>query len=197
MKNIIEYKIPFSSKNIEIQVREFLNYYGKDKTVFHSYEVANKAKELAEKFNVPKDKAYLAGLLHDISVVIPDDERIEIQKSLGEEVLKEEEKLPMILHQKQSVCIAKELFNIKDREILSAIECHTTLKKNASSLDKVVFIADKIKWDRDHSAPYLKQLNKALDISLDQGCKTYIEWALTDIFVLHPWLKDAMCDLGM
>ncbi len=35
----------------------------------------------------------------------------------------------MILHQKQSVCIAKELFNIKDREILSAIECHTTLKK--------------------------------------------------------------------
>lgn len=164
MKNIIEYKIPFSSKNIEIQIREFLNYYGKDKTVFHSYEVANKAKELAEKFNVPKDKAYLAGLLHDISVVIPDDERIELQKSLGEEVLKEEEKLPMILHQKQSVCIAKELYNIKDR---------------------------------DHSAPYLKQLNKALDISLDQGCKTYIEWALTDIFVLHPWLKDAMCDLGM
>ncbi|EOE6429829.1 hypothetical protein ACKPC0_001697 [Enterococcus hirae] len=49
MKNIIEYKIPFSSKNIEIQVREFLNYYEKDKTVFHSYEVANKAKELAEK----------------------------------------------------------------------------------------------------------------------------------------------------
>ena len=96
-----------------------------------------------------------------------------------------------------TIFIAKELFNIHDKEILSAIECHTTLKKGASDLDKVVFIADKIKWDRGYSAPYLNRLNEALDISLDKGCKVYINWALSDILVMHPWLKDAMDDLEM
>ncbi|WP_438761580.1 hypothetical protein [Enterococcus sp. AZ194] len=64
-------------------------------------------------------------------------------------------------------------------------------------MDKVVFIADKIKWDRNQSAPYLYQLNRALEKSLDDGCRVYIRWALTDIIVLHPWLKEAMEDLGM
>ena len=136
-------------------------------------------------------------LNHEIvQLLIPNEERVKLQKHLKREVLKEEERFPMILHQKQSAFIAEELFNIYDEEILSAIECHTTLKREASDLDKVVFIADKIKWDRSDSAPYLDQLNVALDISLDEGCKVYINWVLSDILVLHPWLKDAMLDLN-
>lgn len=101
----------------------------------------------------------------------------------------------MILHQKQSVFISREVFGIKDEEILSAIESHTTLRKNASQLDKLIFIADKVKWDRNYKAPYLDELNTALQESLDDACRVYIIWALSDIIVLHPWLKDAMDDL--
>lgn len=197
MNKIMAYQIPFRSKELKQQVEEFLNYYGKEKVNEHSYQVADEARKLAEKFNLSAEKAYVAGLLHDISVVIPNEERVALQRSLNKEVLKEEEILPMILHQKQSVFVAEELFGIQDAEILSAIECHTTLRKNASDLDKVVFIADKVKWDRDDSAPYLEELNQALTQSLDEGCRVYIRWALSDIIVLHPWLKDAMDDLAL
>lgn len=197
MKTIEDYKINFKSIDLKEQVKEFLTYYKKADTVIHSFEVAEEARKLAEIFNVSTEKAYKAGLLHDISVVIPNEERVKLQKFLNEELLEEEYILPMILHQKQSVFIARKIFNINDVEILSAIECHTTLRKNERDLDKVVFLADKLKWDRSHNAPYLPMLTQALSISLDEGCRVYINWALSDVVVLHPWLKDSMQDLNV
>ena len=197
MKQIKDYQIEFSTKDLKEQVEEFFYFYQKKETASHSLEVAMEAKKLARRFNVSEEKAYKAGLLHDISVVIPNEERVSLQKELGAEVLEVERELPMILHQKQSVFIAKEIFKIEDEDILSAIECHTTLKRNASDLDKVIFIADKVKWDRDDRAPYLDELVKVLDYSLDEACRIYINWALTDIVVMHPWLEQAMVDLGI
>ncbi len=197
MKTITEYKIDFKSTELKEQVQEFFDHYSKSETAIHSFEVANEAQRLASLLGLSEEKAFIAGLLHDISVVIPNEERIPLQISLNQVVLEEEKELPMILHQKQSVFVSTEIFGIKDKEILSAIESHTTLRKNATQLDKLIFIADKIKWDRSHSAPYLDELNKALKISLDDACKVYINWAMTDIVVLHPWLTDAMDDLNI
>ena len=53
-------------------------------------------------------------------------------------------KYHFLLHQRISTIIANEKFDIKDQDILSAIECHTTLKKDANDYDKAVFLADKI-----------------------------------------------------
>jgi len=197
MKKIAEYKIDFENIELKEQVQEFFNHYNKSDTALHSFEVANEAQRLAYILGLSEEKAFKAGLLHDISVVIPNEERVPLQESLNKVVLKEEKELPMILHQKQSVFISTEVFGIKDKEILSAIESHTTLRKDATQLDKLIFIADKIKWDRNDSAPYLDDLEKALQISLDEACRVYINWALGDIVVLHPWLKDAMDDLNI
>ena len=41
--------------------------------------------------------------------------------------------------------MAEKIFDITDNEILSAIECHTTLKGKYSQLDLVVFVANKNK----------------------------------------------------
>ncbi|OLF95341.1 Hydrolase (HAD superfamily) [Bacillus licheniformis] len=35
----------------------------------------------------------------------------------------------MIIHQKLSKVMARDLFQVADEDILNAIECHTTLKK--------------------------------------------------------------------
>lgn len=55
-----------------------------------------------------------------------------------------EEKYHFLLHQRISTIIANEEFDIKDQDILSAVQCHTTLKKDANDYDKAVFLADKI-----------------------------------------------------
>lgn len=106
--------------------------------------MGKEARKIAERFNANADSAEIAGYLHDISAVYSNDVRIQVSYDLGIEVLSEEEAFPMIIHQKISKEMARDIFNIMDQEILDAVGCHTTLKKNSTILDKVLFVADKI-----------------------------------------------------
>jgi predicted HD superfamily hydrolase involved in NAD metabolism len=163
-------------------------------TTLHSKAVAEEAVKLAERFDTDPKKAQIAGLLHDISAVIPFKNRIEIAEELNLDILDEERTFPMIIHQKLSAFIASESFGIQDDAILSAIRCHTTLKKNPSKLDKIIFVADKIQWDQTGTPPYLKGLHDQLQISLDHGTFFFLDylWQRRDTLkVVHPWLKDA------
>lgn len=164
----------------------------------HSLRVAEKARFLAKQFGADEDLAEIAGLLHDISGVYPIDERVELCRKLNIEVLLDEEKCPMILHQKISKVMATEIFNISNKEILEAISCHTTLKSNASQLDMVLFIADKIEWDQKGLPPYIDEVEKALAISLELSAFKFIKYQMDNkenLKVIHPWLLDAYLDL--
>lgn len=100
----------------------------------------------------------------------------------------------MIVHQKLSALMARELFGITDAEVLSAIGCHTTLKANASPLDKTLFVADKIAWDQQGRPPYLTDLLAALERSLDGAALVYLDylWERRETLpVLHPWVRAA------
>ena len=129
------------SGDIKNDVSSFLEYHKHPRIADHSMKVADEAKRLARKFGLDENSAAIAGLLHDISVVFPNDKRIEVAKALGIDLLIEEETFPMIIHQKISRVMAKELFGISDDIILNAIGCHTTLRANASALDLVEVIS--------------------------------------------------------
>ena len=86
-------------------------------------------------------------------------EMYEFAKMRGLEIDPAEEKYHALLHQRVSKIIAQEEFGITDSDILNAIECHTTLRKNASLYDKIIFIADKISWDQKGVPPYYDFLN--------------------------------------
>ncbi len=149
---------------------------------------------LAERFGVSVPQAEAAGWLHDISAVIPNEKRIRAALDYGLEVLPEEEKLPMIVHQKLSALMARKLFQINDAEVLSAVGCHTTLKADASPLDKVVFVADKIAWDQIGEPPYLTDLLLALQRSLHEAAFAYLDylWKRRETLpVIHPWVVAA------
>ena len=81
-----------------------------------------------------------------------------------------------------------------DAAILSAIGCHTTLRKDATLLDKVVFVADKIAWDQPGTPPYLDAIQAALNDSIDRAAFVYLDylWQMRDTLrVIHPWLREA------
>jgi len=165
----------------------------------HCIRVANEAHQLAEKFGSEPEKAYIAGLLHDISDIIPLGQAVSAAREFGLDVLPEEISCPMSLHQRLSVIVAREVFNVKDEAILRAIECHTTLKAHATLLEKIVFIADKIEWDQPRENPYLSGIKKQLEISLDSAVFYYVNCLWQDrenLFVIHPWLIDAYKDLS-
>jgi len=183
-----------STGKIVDDVPRFLELFGYQKTAEHCSAVASKAKELAKRFNSDSSKAEQAGYLHDVSAVIPNEKRIDFAQSQSVEILAEEIQYPMIIHQKLSVILAREAFGVIDNEILSAIGCHTTLKAKPTLLDKVVFLADKIAWDKDGGPPYLSKVVKAMDESLDVAVLEYLNYLWerrSQLKVIHPWLIEA------
>lgn len=184
------------SGNLKADIKRLLQQHHLERTYNHLANVAAKAKELSLQFSGNKKKTEVAAWLHDISAIIPDDQRIDVSRALGIDILPEEKALPMIIHQKLSVPIARDAFGIEDAEVLSAIECHTTLKANPSLTDKIVFLADKIAWDQPDLPPCLNDIMNALETSLEQAVLVYLEYLHKEVReksgIIHPWAIDAI-----
>ncbi|PZD97234.1 HAD family hydrolase [Paenibacillus sambharensis] len=190
--------IPNFTGDLRNDVNEFLIRNGHGETAEHCLKVGEESERIAVKFNEPADLALYAGYLHDISAVYPNEIRIEIARSLGIQVLPEEEIFPMIIHQKLSRQMSIDIFKITNEDVLNAVGCHTTLRKESTKLDRVLFVADKIAWDQKGSPPYLNELLAKLEVSLEHAAFEYISylWSQREkLKVLHPWLADAYFEL--
>jgi predicted HD superfamily hydrolase involved in NAD metabolism len=180
--------------NIFFDIENLLMKYNKQNVLIHSKNVSNMALRLSKRFGSDLYKIKLASYLHDISCIIPNENRISVSEILNIEILKEERDFPMIIHQKLSKEIALKIFNVDDEEILNAIECHTTLKSNPQKMDMILFIADKIKWDQKGIPPYLKLVKNNLKKSLENGIKEYLNYIMDNkdkLKVIHPKLLEA------
>lgn len=90
-------------------------------------------------------------------------------------------------------------YSISNQNILNAVGCHKTLRKNATLLDNVLFVADKIEWDQAGSPPYINEILLELNKSIHHASYAYINflWKQREkLRVVHPWLKDAFEDLS-
>lgn len=114
-----------------------------EKRYIHTLGTADCAKELAQKFGLNSEKAYLAGLLHDCAKCFSNEKLLDIiHQHLDVE---ECEMLNYkTLHAPVSAYIAEKEFKITDKEILSAIRWHTLGRLDMTDFEKIVFIADKI-----------------------------------------------------
>lgn len=187
------------SGNLARDVAVFLRLHNQSATIRHSGNVALEARKLAIRFGVDQESTTSAAWLHDISIIYPNEDRLLVAKALGISPLPEEEAFPLIIHQRISEVMAREIFGIKNASVLSAVGCHTTLKKNASGLDKVLFVADKIKWDQEGNPPYLNKILSALDVSLDMAAFSYLEfmWEKRNTLkIIHPWFREAYMQLA-
>ncbi len=127
----------------------------------HSIGVAETAEKLAERFNLDKEKAYFAGLLHDCAKCLPKDEQINIIKNFLD--VEECEMInPKIFHAPVGAYYAENRFGVNDEEILSAIRWHTIGKLSMSDFEKIIFIADKIE-PRTRPQSYIDFIKPELD----------------------------------
>ena len=139
-------------------VSEILNelkeiYKSKPNRLKHVLGVRDTAKELGIIHNADLSKLELAALLHDITKYYSEEENINIIKKHyknSAEVLKEFNK--HILHAFSAKIIAKDVYNITDSDILSAIENHTIGKTDMNIYEKIIFISDYIEPNRTYES---------------------------------------------
>ena len=116
----------------------------------HSIGVANTAVKLAEKFSVDKDKAYIAGLLHDCAREFENDELPAEAEKRGIKIGEIEKAVPLLLHAYIGAKMIGEIYQVDDAEISQAIYRHTVGAKNMSDLDKIIYFADMIEPNRNY-----------------------------------------------
>lgn len=125
------------------QIKKWLKENLNEERYIHTLGTADCAKELAAKYNLDSEKAYLAGLLHDCAKCFSNDKLLDIiHKNLNVEQC--EMLNYKTLHAPVSAYIAEKEFNVQDKEILSAIRWHTLGRLDMSDFEKIIFLADKI-----------------------------------------------------
>lgn len=135
----------------------------------HSLSVAKTAYEIALLNGLDPQKAFLAGLLHDSGKDYP----IEEQRSLTNQYFASFEPVKdFALHQFVSAYLAKEIYGVKDPEILEAIQYHCTGKGDMSPMQKCIYAADKVEPTRQFPT---RKGRLACYRNLDQGFKVVLE----------------------
>ncbi|AYJ01125.1 hydrolase [Candidatus Phytoplasma ziziphi] len=133
------------------------NFRNDDERLNHILSVCRKAVQLARFYKVDIEKAQIASLLHDYTK----NESLEFHLSLlNKTKINKYKQAPFIYHAfSAAICVKKE-FNIKDRQILNAIQKHVWGHINMSKLDKIIFISDKIEDNRNYpNVDYLRKLS--------------------------------------
>ncbi len=154
----------------------------------HSMNVAESAKDLAGKYGANTEKAYICGVLHDITK----EEELDIQERYinlaGESLSDEEKHTPKIYHQVSGAAYCRLELGITDPEILSAIRYHTTGRANMSLMEKIVYTADLISAERDY--PDVGVMRKKAYEDLNQAMLYALEFTIKKLIggnsFIHP-----------
>ena len=144
----------------------------------HTLSVSYTCVCLAMRYGYPLEKAEIAGLLHDCAKCYPEDSYVSRCSKHGIPLTDEEKAAPAVLHAKLGAWMAKERYGIKDKEILSAIACHTTGKPGMGLLDKILYIADYIEVRRD-KADNLPAMRRLAFEDIDEALFQIVEGTLT------------------
>ncbi|MFQ3854029.1 bis(5'-nucleosyl)-tetraphosphatase (symmetrical) YqeK [Staphylococcus sp. 2S1] len=155
-----------------------------EKRFNHSLRVAETAVKLAEIYDGDKDKAELAGILHDYCKY--DDlgsmYQIVTQNELDSNLLSYGSE---ILHGPVATIIMNQQFNVTDEEVLLAIKNHTTGRAQMTKTEKLIFIADYIEPGRQ--TPGVEEIR---DLAYNQGSLDKTIYEISKRTVLYLINKD-------
>ncbi len=159
-----------------------------DRLYRHSVGVAETAAALAVRYGGDRQRAYLAGLLHDYGKAYTREELCQKAELLGlrlDRITLAEKRL---LHAPVGAALLQHELGLTDPAVLKAVAYHTTGREKMSLLEKVLYLADLIEPERDFDGvEKLREiaftcLDAALLAAVDQTIQSVIRRGL----LLHP-----------
>ncbi len=149
------------------RIKEYAKTVLSEKRFAHTVNVAEEARRIAVLWGADADKAYLAGIIHDIAKEVPKSQALEALTRYGYNPDETERLNPELLHGKLAAYIAKDKFGIDDEEVLSAVAYHTTGRPAMSLLEKIIYVADFTEPGRCY--PEADEIRRLADQNLDKA----------------------------
>lgn len=153
----------------------------------HTLGVAETARQMARRFGADEDKAALAGLLHDCAKCMTLSQMVKSAKGMKLDPVMKESKA--LMHAVAGMCVAQNVYNVDDPEVLGAIRWHTTGCAEMTKLEKIVYLADIIEPNRK-MYPGLEALRALCESDLDAAMHEALRMSLAHVQeqgkTLHP-----------
>lgn len=150
-----------------------------NKRYIHSCNVADMCVTLAEIFGEDTEKAYVAGILHDIRKEA-DRDVLEKEIELSGYYIDPAERIaPKTWHGIASAYYAKNVLKIEDNDILNAIRFHTVARPHMSRLEKIVYLSDVVSIERDYGD--VEQYRAYAKENLDNAMYRVLRWHIPEM----------------
>lgn len=166
---------------------------------YHSLNVADEAKRLAKKYGADEEKAFTAGLIHDIMKDTDYSVQKEIIEKYSGKMTAVELANPKIWHAVSGEAFLRHKLNVTDEEILTAVRYHTTGRAGMSLLEKVVYIADYTSAERDY--PDVDVIRQKAENSLEEAMLYGLQFTINENVsaarVIHPDSIDAYNEVAV
>ncbi len=128
----------------------YLEQHLSPKRFKHSCNVARAARQLAQRYGADVEKAYFAGLMHDIckEMLFEDQERLMLEGDFAPDLAERHSK--KLWHGIAGAQLLRKEFGVEDRDILNAVRFHTVGRPEMSLLEEIIYMADMISDERDY-----------------------------------------------
>ncbi len=146
----------------------------------HIEGVVAEARRLALLHGADEERAVLAAWGHDIARALSPAELLSEARRLDLAVDPVEEEAPILLHGPVGASILNGDYAIDDAEVLAVARYHTTARAAMSTLEKVVFVADKIEAGKVRGEPALARVRELADRDLDAAILEYLSQHLLE-----------------
>ena len=154
----------------------------------HSCNVAEEAVILARLYGADAEKAYVAGILHDITKEISKEEQLQIIADGGIILDNVQKNAPKLWHAVSGSAYVRLRLGIEDEDILNAIRYHTTGRANMSLLEKIIYTADYTSKERSYpGADVMREKSRrSLEEAMMFSCQFTLQKLSTQEAAIHP-----------
>ncbi|MDE5556759.1 MAG: bis(5'-nucleosyl)-tetraphosphatase (symmetrical) YqeK [Ruminococcus sp.] len=160
-------------------MKKYLKENLSQKRYTHSLNVAEECRKLARKYGEDPDKAYFAGLLHDICKEIPDEQQKKLVIESGFSVCREELDTKSLWHAIAGAYFIKTHFSVEDIDILNSVRFHTVGRAGMTRLEEIVYLGDLISADRDYKD--VDRMRKIAYTSLNSAMLEAFEYSIKSV----------------
>ncbi len=159
-----------------------------DYRYIHSCNVAEEAVLLAGLYGCDEEKAYTAGILHDITKEFSKDEQLQIMRD-GGIILDDVQKIaPKLWHSVSGSVYIQTHLGISDPDIINAVRYHTTGRAGMSLLEKIIYTADYTSKERSYNGAEImrEKSRKSLEEAMIFSCCFTLQNLSEKQAAIHP-----------
>ena len=165
----------------------------------HSLAVAVEAKRLALMWGADPDKAYTAGLLHDILKNTKSQLQLQILQDFDILLDTVEKASPKLWHARSGAAFIERVLGVEDPDIVTAVRYHTTGRAGMSLLERVLFLADFTSADRDYDD--VDVMRRLVNESLDEAMMYALSYTIGELTekqaLIHPDTLNAYNEIAL